>query len=88
MKSFLSMLYHNFNSWACDWPFTRTDLKYYISQQKINLKGITINAGSGTKNYNIDAEFEIAIDIMPNTDTDIVGDLHYIPLRDKTVKIF
>ena len=66
------------------YPIVWKPLTEELSPFLKHVKGIVLNAGAGQRDLKL-GQREIGIDIVPNTNPDIVGDLHAIPLLDESV---
>jgi uncharacterized protein YbaR (Trm112 family) len=62
------------------WPSISEELSPFMKY----CKGVVLNAGSGQRDIQL-GQRDINIDIIPENQPDIVGDLHAIPLRDASV---
>jgi SAM-dependent methyltransferase len=85
LKSAISRRYYELNGWVGQWPFTKANLNGFVRDAGFALDGITLNAGKGEVDYQLDAEHEISIDIESSSSPEIVGDLHRIPLKSETI---
>lgn len=85
LKSVVSRRYYELNGWVGQWPFTKANLNGFVRDAGFELNGLTLNAGRGEVDYQLDAKREISIDIQSATSPEIVADLHHIPLQSETI---
>jgi len=85
LKSIVSSRYYQLNGWVGQWPFTKANLNGFVREAGFELNGLTLNAGKGEVDYQLDAEREISIDIQSDSGPEVVADLHHIPLRSETI---
>ncbi len=69
---------------SLEYPIIWTPLSEEIKPFLKYCKGLVLNAGSGKRELGL-GERELNIDIVPDTEPDIIGDLHSIPLKDEAV---
>jgi O-antigen biosynthesis protein len=69
---------------ALEYPIIWPPLSDEIKPFRKYCQGLVLNAGSGKRALGL-GKRELNIDIVPDTEPDIVGDLHSIPLRDQSV---
>ena len=62
------------------WPSLEEELAPFLKY----CQGIVLNAGSGTRGIKL-GDRDFGIDIVPENNPDIIGDLHRIPLLDESV---
>jgi len=84
-KTAFSRRYYDLNGWVGQWPFTKANLNGFVHDAGFELKGLTLNAGRGEVDYQLDTEREISIDIESSSGPEIVADLHHIPLKSESI---
>lgn len=77
--------FSKFRRWLGKWPFQKMDLKGYLNYHDIYLKGITLNAGSGSQDYQLHLPDEISVDIDFMCKPCVVGDLHCLPIASASI---